>query len=77
MGRILTMSDDDTPSRSDEDGSWVHEEGRQTGLSQAAAHLRGEALRHRTRDASHMTTAQRERMINYLLRLARTVESLK
>ena len=53
------------------------EQGRQAGLAQAAAHLRSEAQRHRTRDASHMTTAQRERMINYLLRLARTVESLE
>lgn len=60
-------------------GAWdsEHEDGRKAGLDQAAAHLRAEAQRYRTRDASHMTAAQRERMINYLLRLARTVESLK
>lgn len=53
----------------------AHEEGRKTGLHQAAILLRGEA--ERVLKVEHLPIVERQRRSTHLRRLAATVETLK
>lgn len=54
----------------------AHELGRQEGLAQAAAHLRGEVARLQA-EQRRAFDGYREKLIDKLQRMARTVEGLK
>lgn len=57
------------------DTAAMHEEGRKTGLHQAAILLRGEAAR--VLKIEHLPLVERERRNQHLRRLAATIETLK